>query len=669
MTDFLSLEVHKATAIVPRHLKALERLKIQTVKDLLFYLPKSYKAKMVNPDLGTLKEGDSVILEGSLLTNPQKLNSRFVIKFQVQNQIMHLVFFNKLHPFLQAKLKIGNNYIVEGNLFRHEQTLQIVHPEFIFNPAEICNLEPIYNLTYELSNKKLRQYIKKVLEYSQNIFKKFALQYPEFTTLYTCLTQIHVPQNVHSYAQESASAIEKLASFELIAHQLCMRSLSPRFKTCTYDKNADLQNKVLQNLGFSLTESQISALEEIQYDQSKKAQMIRLLQGDVGSGKTVVALLSMVNVIEKGQAALMAPTELLANQHYRYFCKALSGTNIKVCLLTGTLGLKEKNMALKSIQSEASLVIGTHALFQEKVQFRDLRYIIIDEQHRFGVRQRLSLIEKTYTPDVLLMSATPIPRSLTMAMFGDIAVSQMTTNRSQITTLVMRETKEEQIYSAIHKIISKGEKIYWICPFVEEQEEIKVSISNVENRFKKIKDQFGDVQVAMMHGGTQVQAREQIMYSFLKEQINILVATTIVEVGVDVPNATLIIIENSERFGLAQLHQLRGRVGRSHLKSYCILMYSPNQTSDTARQRLEFMKSCNDGFLIAKKDLELRGGGDTLGIKQSGSEDFYFADKISLPEERYEELRNTAQSITSESAEYHFYTKIISKRNMVPSQS
>ena len=329
--------------------------------------------------------------------------------------------------------------------------------------------------------------------------------------------------------------------------------------------------------------------------------------------------------------------------------------------------LKEKNATLKMIQNHALIIIGTHALFQEKVQFRNLRYIVIDEQHRFGVMQRLAMMQKADVADLLLMTATPIPRSLAMTMLGNISVSQMikSQHHAKITTLVMKENREVEIYSTIQKIIDKGEKIYWICPFIEDNEDFNTSISNVETRFDKVKSTFGENQVAMMHGGTEISTREKIMSEFSKGKTNILVATTIVEVGIDVPNATLIVIENAERFGLAQLHQLRGRVGRSNLESYCILYYSAHHISNIALKRLNFMKSCNDGFSIAEEDLNLRGAGDVLGIKQSGSEDFYFADKIQLSNEYYQEVIESAKNIGPKSQAHSFYTNVISKKHFV----
>jgi ATP-dependent DNA helicase RecG len=671
MINFLSSKISTALSINPSHTKALERLSIDTVRDLIFYSPRSYKTKILNPDLNNYSGTGTIIIRGTLQTELQRLQKRIVTKLKTNTHLIELVFFGKVHPFLKAKLKVGQNYIVEGEITAHNQNLQIVQPEFIFSSSEIVLIEPLYNLTYGINNKRLHQYIRKGLDLIKNLIQvqNLTAQEPHLWNLHKNLVAIHQPIDQNSYIEEAKIALQNLAAEELIAHQIFLSQVKQKLKSYTYKKNATLQDQVLTNLGFRLTQSQLAALESIEQNQCHQTQMIRLLQGDVGSGKTAIALLSMLNVIPQGQAALMVPTELLAVQHYKYFQKALFGTTISCCILTGSLSQKEKNLALKKIQNGTSIIIGTHALFQEKVQFSNLRYIVIDEQHRFGVKQRLALIEKAEVPDLLLMTATPIPRSLAMILLGNISVSQMikSQHNAKITTLVMPDVKEQEIYKAIQKTISKGEKVYWICPFIENNEDLDIGVSNVENRFEKIKMYFEEHQVAMMHGETPMLSRETIMEEFAHGQKSILVATTIVEVGVDVPNATLIVIENAERFGLAQLHQLRGRVGRSNLDSYCILLYSSLYLSKTAKQRLEFMRSCNDGFLIAEEDLKLRGAGDVLGVKQSGSEDFYFVDKAQLTEEYYSKVLQDAKNITPNSPSWNFYTNIISKKNVAES--
>jgi ATP-dependent DNA helicase RecG len=372
--------------------------------------------------------------------------------------------------------------------------------------------------------------------------------------------------------------------------------------------------------------------------------MLRLVQGDVGSGKTIVALIAMLNVIESSkQAALMAPTDLLATQHYRWILSVTANLNIKVALLTGKIkGNLRKEIFTNLQEGTIDLIIGTHALFEENVVFKDLALIVIDEQHRFGVAQRFSLANKNKNSDLLLMSATPIPRTLTMVLYGDMCLSQIKEkplNRLPIITSVISIKKEQELITSMQKIIAKGQQIYWICPLIEENE--KLPLKDAISRHNELRAQFGDV-VGLIHGKMKAEEKNQIMEDFAANHIKILVATTVIEVGIDVKNASLIIIEHAQRFGLAQLHQLRGRVGRSNIASYCILLYH-YPISDEAKMRLNIMKNTDDGFIIAQEDLKLRGSGDLLGTKQSGSKDFKFADL-----NFHEDLLNSAYELSEE---------------------
>ncbi len=382
--------------------------------------------------------------------------------------------------------------------------------------------------------------------------------------------------------------------------------------------------------------------------------MMKLLQGDVGSGKTLVALLTIVNVVSnKTQSALMAPTDLLSIQHFNFFKKALEDTDIKVALLTGKAKIKERreiDLGLKN--GDIDILIGTHALFQDNVIFKDLGFIVIDEQHRFGVEQRLELIAKASNPDVLVMTATPIPRSLTLTVFGDMSVAQIKSkpqNRLPIITNIISNSKKLKLIASLQNKLDLGEKIYWVCPLIDQNDKTAHQDSTNQDSINigqnnKIIEQEEDViysdvtqlgielektypgRVAILHGKMKSVDKDNIMQEFKSGELRILVATTVIEVGIDVPDATLMIIDNAEKFGLAQLHQLRGRVGRGNLQSYCMLMYNPKCLSKMSRQRLEIMRKSNDGFYIAEQDLILRGGGEILGTKQSGEPDFFFAD-------------------------------------------
>ncbi|WP_341793976.1 MULTISPECIES: ATP-dependent DNA helicase RecG [unclassified Rickettsia] len=434
-------------------------------------------------------------------------------------------------------------------------------------------------------------------------------------------------------------AIKRLAAKELIANQISLYNIRKQIQLKrgnSFSKAAVIQQSVLDELGFELTQGQQKVIEEIEQDQSSSFEMMRLLQGDVGAGKTLVALLTIVNAVgAKFQATLMAPTDLLANQHYEFFVKALKNTDIKVALLTGKiLGVTRKNVMSQLENGEIDILIGTHALFQEKVSFKNLGYIVIDEQHKFGVQQRLNLINKGANPDVLVMTATPIPRSLALTVFGDMAISKLTSkpkNRLAITTNVMPTSRIENIIEVLNKKLTLGERIYWICPLIDQNDkELKIEeniipLTDVMSRFAAIDLVYPKI-AGIIHGKMKNDQKDAVMRQFKEGQIKLLVATTVIEVGIDVPEATLIVIENAEQFGLAQLHQLRGRVGRGSILSYCILLYNPKRLSKVARERFEIMKSTNDGFYIAEQDLKLRGGGEILGMKQSGEIQFFFAD-------------------------------------------
>lgn len=436
---------------------------------------------------------------------------------------------------------------------------------------------------------------------------------------------------------DTESITKQLAAKELIANQISLFKARTRIAGKhgnIYPKAEQIQTNILNSLGFELTSYQQQVIEEIERDQASGIEMMRLLQGDVGSGKTLVALLTMTNVAAAGfQTTLMVPTDLLANQHYEFFVRALKNTGIKIGLLTGKiLGLARKNIMMQLGNGQIDILIGTHALFQEKVNFKKLGYIVIDEQHRFGVQQRLDLISKGINPDILVMTATPIPRSLALTIFGDMTISKLQgkpKNRLPIATNTIPINKIEHIIEAINKKLIAGELIYWICPLIEQDDKEKSEedslLMDVMNRFNSIENIYAGCS-GIIHGKMKNEQKDAVMKQFKDGEIKILVATTVIEVGIDVPEATLIIIENAERFGLAQLHQLRGRVGRGSLQSYCILLYNPKRLGKVGRGRFEIMKQTNDGFYIAEQDLKLRGSGEILGIKQSGEMDFFFAD-------------------------------------------
>lgn len=635
----------------------LARIGILTLRDLIFYYPTSYQAKLVEPNIKTLQEHQLVeisvtirsIFASGNRTGPLKILAR------CETGTIGLIFFNKVPPFMYAKLKVGTHHIVTGRIQFFNKIPQIVHPEFIFDKSLKGPIEPIYALTHGLSNKQIYTYINSglkiielrlstdkasddIAEYMKKIVADLRLVHYQALSLGAISIINTLTPDFEKLRDE---AIERLAQAELYANQaglsLLRNARQPtQGRQTLIDKDLSLKEQILKHLGFELTEPQKKVIAEIQCDQQKDVQMMRLLQGDVGSGKTLVALLIMLNVIKTGaQAALMAPIDLLANQHYHFFTKALANLpQIKIALLTGKIKGKVREALLQDLQdSKIDILIGTHALFQEKVNYKNLGLAVIDEQHRFGVEQRASLIKKAFHPDVLVMTATPIPRSLTLTMFGDMDSSKLDgkpANRLPIQTSSISSTKVNEVVQALERKIVLKEKIYWICALISQNDEELIEVAaddaimDVTSRYNILNQSYPG-QVGLLHGRLKKDEKDKIMHEFKHGDINILVATTVVEVGVDVSNATIIIIENAEKFGLAQMHQLRGRVGRSHLQSSCVLLYNANRLSNIAKKRLEIMRATNDGFYIAEQDLILRGSGDIAGTKQSGEPEFYFA--------------------------------------------
>lgn len=625
--DILLQPISSLIPLKTHTLQALQRLKINLVRDLLLHKPNYYTQRIMYPDLSKLKHGDVIITEVTIQDISMPKSRGRPIKIYASNDTggITMIFFNKIPPHIYSGLRIGATKIIQGKVEWNDFYYQIAHPEFIWDKGRASNIEPIYPLTYGINNKQIQDYVAKALTAVKGRAKG------EVCKVVESLEYIHAPKDLQLVDHH----IKMLARYELLANQLALSKIRKHnsiYRGRAFTVADSLQSNVLQKLGFKLSDAQRGAITEIGMHQSSETRMNHMLQGDVGSGKTLVALMSILNVVSKGvQAALMAPTELLASQHFAFFTKALEGTGINVGLLTGKTKGKERKLILDSLRKgEILILIGTHALFQEKVEFHDLGYIVIDEQHKFGVMQRIELLNKAKHPDLLIMTATPIPRSLTMTLFGDMSVSQMLskpTNRPEIATILKSSKKLPEVIDALHRKLSLHEKIYWVCPLIENDQDTtdksEFSIQDVTSRFDVL-NQYFPGKVGLLHGKMSAEDKESTMQQFKFGSIDILVTTTVIEVGIDVPNATLMVIENAERFGLAQLHQLRGRVGRSDLPSHCILLYE--YLAGMVKQRLEVMRSSTDGFYIAEQDLVLRGGGEILGTKQSGEVEFYFAD-------------------------------------------
>lgn len=647
--NFFFQPVRSVVSIKDTTEKALLRLGIKNIRDLLFYRPYSCNIYQFFPKIKDIQNNSLVQLEVSVdEIDIGKGRSPTKILVSDSSGVVLLVFFNKIPPFIFAKLRIGQKFIVRGKAQLFDGIFQITHPEFVFKKSLVVDVEPIYHLTYGLTNRQLFDYVMSAIKSLDlavqarvsfsNISdeeKKYLLALVDEIKLLHLIGQ---KANRAEIQQAFDDSRKMLATKELFVNQLMLAKLRTQ-ENAVLGRSFEIDNKIKQEviakLGFSLTQDQLKVIDEIEGDQLKNIQMMRLLQGDVGSGKTIVALLTMLNVIKSGaQAVLMAPTDLLSTQHFQFFIKSLKETAIKVELLTGQTKLKDKkDIREKLLSGEIDILIGTHALFQDTVEFRNLGYVVIDEQHRFGVEQRVALINKATHPDVLVMTATPIPRSLTLTMFGDMSVSQIKSkpsNRLPIKTTVISTGKRDEVAGSLAKIINNGQKIYWICPLIDQndktiEKEEGVNYADALNRFTDLTKLYPN-QVGIVHGKMKAHEKDVIMQQFKDNDLAVLVATTVIEVGIDVPLTTLIIIENAEKFGLAQLHQLRGRVGRGNLQSYCMLIYNPKLFSKDARKRLEIMKESDDGFYISEQDLILRGGGEILGTKQSGEPIFYFAD-------------------------------------------
>ena len=567
-----------------------------------------------------------------------------------------LVFFNARHPMMRQMLPVNANKLISGKLEFFRNNFQITHPTHITDLHDnklIKNKEPVYNLTQGLNqrimNKLTDQVLNNLPHLNEWIDEKILIKY-NFKPWKETVLNLHNPEN--NEIKEKDKYRRRLAFDELLSHQLAigiMRNFNQKKKGISIkNKNIKLE-KFIKNIPFKLTNSQNDVIKEILSDLESSNQMIRLLQGDVGSGKTIVALISMLKVVEnKFQSALMVPTTILAYQHFENITNLLKKTDVKVLILTGKDKGKERVKKLEEIASgSADIIIGTHSLIQDTVIFKKLGLAIIDEQHRFGVYQRMVFNHKNQKPNILVMSATPIPRTLTLAAYGDMSESRLIEKpigRKSIITTSLTLNKEKNLIKRVkEKINGTSTKFYWVCPLIEESEELDLKAA--EERYKNLNKYFKN-KVLLMHGRLNEQEKEVIMSKFKNEDYKILVSTTVIEVGVDVPSATTIVIEHAERFGLAQLHQLRGRVGRNDIQSYCILLHKDN-IGEIAKKRIDIMKNTNDGFQIAEEDLKIRGPGEVLGKKQSGSPSFYVAD-LSFDSDLLEDTKHIVENILKE---------------------
>jgi len=609
------------------------------VRDLLFHLPAGAVDRRNRPPLYQMPPSGLVTVEGVVerIEKPRGVDAPWRVILADGGAAIQLIYFKAQSDWLKKLYPIGERRIVSGRVEWFDMRPQIPHPEYVVPPeraGELPAIEPVYRLTTGLSSKVLRRAIGVAVGrlpalpewLSPDLVK--AQGWPSFAD---ALRMLHDPATVGA-VEPATTAWRRLAFDELVASQLALvlvRASVKRSRGAAWRAEGRLRRPIEHALPFALTASQRRAVAEIDHDLASGDRMLRLLQGDVGSGKTIVSLLAMAQVVEGGgQAALMAPTELLARQHFATIAPLARAAGIEAVLITGKDRAGEARDARDRIATGAAqIAIGTHALFQAGVSFRRLGLVVVDEQHRFGVHQRLALSGKGDAPDVLVMTATPIPRTLVLSYFGDMDVSQLTekpAGRPLIDTRAVPLDRLDEVAARIGRAIEAGDKVFWVCPLLAESE--KVDIAAAEERFAALNAVFGE-RVGLVHGRMGAAEKDAAMQAFRTGRTAILVSTTVIEVGVDVPDATIIVIEHAERFGLAQLHQLRGRVGRGRSRSVCLLLYRP-PLGETAKARLAIMRETEDGFRIAEEDLRLRGEGDVLGTRQSGMPGF----RIALPE-------------------------------------
>ncbi|MCK5384245.1 MAG: ATP-dependent DNA helicase RecG [Alphaproteobacteria bacterium] len=645
----------------PRNGKLVEKLvEGPRVADLLFHGPADFIDRRFTCPLSQAPNGKMLTTQVRVEKHYQ--NERKSLPYRVKctdgSGTVMLVFFHAKKGWIEKLLPLGSERVISGKIEYFQGQIQMVHPEVV-KPQERESLEavePIYPLTAGITNKVLRKAIKSALNYVPKLPEwideahKKRENWPDWDD---AVRSLHTPESAKDLEPTSKVRM-RLAYDELLANQLTLALVRDRRRKIngrSFISTGDLRKKIEAVLPFNLTGAQTRCLAEIDKDMIAKARMLRLLQGDVGSGKTIVAVLAMMNAVENGaQAAIIAPTEILARQHEKSLRPWLEAAGVRFVTLTGRDKGKTREVMLKQIKDgTAQVILGTHSIFQSDVEYHDLGIAVIDEQHRFGVHQRMELSTKGKGTDILVMTATPIPRSLALTAYGDLEISKLDEKppgRKPVETMLFSQEKLDDLVAALKRKIAEGVRIYWVCPLVEESDVLDLAAA--EERYDILKAQFGE-RIGLVHGRMKPTDKDEVMTAFAGGNLDILVATTVIEVGVDVPEATIMVIEHAERFGLSQLHQLRGRVGRSAEQSYCFLVYS-GPLGEIAKERLSIMRETEDGFLIAEKDLELRGSGDILGTKQSGVTDFALAD-MTVHGELLATARDDAKLIISKSPE------------------
>lgn len=635
--SFINESIIKLNGIGEKSQAGFNRLKIYTVKDIIFSFP--YRYEVLIPDIHNEKSVLAGTFLNSGIVRTHRGKSIYKAVFKAHNGYFACLWVNFNASYPSSLLHTNSMYYMYGTVTKFENMPSIFHPEII-NKEDIGKIRSIYTVpagvTVTAYRKFLKEALDKGLKYISETLPEYILDKYNYPDIKDAVKTLHYPEtkeNVESIINRKHPAYVRFIYEELFYLQLVMQ-----LKRKTYTKGLGIKfnidkeylEEINQIMPFKLTKGQKKVLLDIFNDMVKNKQMNRLIQGDVGSGKTIIAFISAAVAVHNGyQAVILAPTEVLAEQHYNNAEKFFSKLKINVCLLTGSVTKKNKEIIKeKLVNGEIDIIIGTHALIEEDVEFKKLGFIIADEQHRFGVHQRKILIDKGYNPDILLMTATPIPRTLAMTLYGDLDVSvidELPPGRIPCITKAYRASQITKAFDFVEEMLNDKKKAYFIYPLIDESD--KLELKAATQSYEEVKKYFSGKKVGLLHGKMKPDEKRQLLHDFKYSDMDILVSTTVVEVGVDVPEATVILIENAERFGLSQLHQLRGRVGRNDIQSYCLLVAS-DKISEYGEKRIKAMLEYKDGFKLAEADLELRGQGDFFGTKQSGMPDLHFADII-----------------------------------------